>query len=381
MQLVQEKSYKESLPEVIGPTSSSVWFRPLDERQVVIVGEHHILTVSSKRVLCPDGVSFLNWFLLNIEPRIQDWHIFFEMEPATIDPEFSLTPIPLLYRYLNDNKQLKAKIHWVDTRQDSDYGSESLASLYEFLEQATRSKDASDIKKTHEYLSALLQNTLDNVKRASYFIEKQISKMEYPHDRSILRGLLQSNLELLQSLDYNLNPEKSRLTPDELNRAYFHLYRISISFMDLYFVSRMMKPYVHNALLLCGDAHRLNIEHILYIMGFKKIFPQSEYFGYSCATMPGIYTSVKDHPPFPRRPRPFPDPDPVHLALSQLKSKIRHPYRANQLNTSIWDKVSDKEILNLAKKSGIDVDVVKQAIEEMRKNPVSRASRKRKVTK
>lgn len=42
------------------------------------------------------------------------------MEPEAVDHPFALTPIIMLHRYLKDNKELKAKIHWVGTRQDDD---------------------------------------------------------------------------------------------------------------------------------------------------------------------------------------------------------------------------------------------------------------------
>lgn len=376
--------------QVMGPVHTSVWKRWADGRQVVIVGEMHELVFPTDEVVCEDGIVFLKWFRQQIEPHIAKWDIFLEAR-RTETREFELNPLNALQAYLVENPQLDSRVHWINLRTPI------YSILQEVLGASLWEKAVSgDTKQLVVSINQFLLETWKALWQADFLTDKQISKVEYPQDRVVLRNLVSNRNKQFKLIVSDLLYVTSQDPIDlfELGSLRNKLLTVSNSLMELYLVARMLKPYVHNALVVCGDFHRGSLAAPLTQLGFVHVYPGSSpqmYLGtFSCFDMPNLSSEIAPHPrdiaPFPKEKQEQVQADDGHyrhyryyriadekadelkwkkrFLVSQLRSAIRHPYLAHQMNRSYFADLSTEDILDLARKNFLDPEKVKKVLSE-----------------
>jgi len=358
--------------QVVGPAHSSIWKRWADGRQLVIVGEYHRLKFPPDRVVCEDGIPFLKWFRQQVEPDLVHWDIFLEIPLGGIRG-FQLNPLNALQSYLLANPELKARVHWIDVRQEA--GDEFLSKLLEDIAHLAGSVSSPEsVDKMIDLMGLLFTRTTERIQNADLLTEKQISKVEYPQDRLMLRSFLTNRAVLLATIHQAFELAKESRDLSELLKYQAILVRINNSLMDFYFLARMLKPYVHNALLVCGDSHRLNLQPHLVDLGFIQVFPdlspREDLGPYSCSDMPNLKSDVTPHPKHalfysaPTLPHVFDEKAKERIVLSQLRSAIRHPYLIHQMNTSGIATLTEKQLLDLAEKYSLNMDKVRKVVSD-----------------
>lgn len=356
--------------QVVGPNFCNVWFRPQDQRQLVIVGEYHNLVFPSDTVVCEDGFPFLHWFVQQMGPDFSKWDVFLEI-PKGGERPFQLNPLNALDSFLRFNK-LGVRVHWSDLRQDPDNKEFSivLESLHELSKTPTPTSETIEIMK--QRIIYLYRQTIIKIDHANLLTEKQIIKMERAHDRFILRYLLAGRIEEFSNLFTSFLNIKYIQDMSELITLYRRLISLNNSLMEYYFLARMLKPYVRNALFVTGDSHRINLQVPLAMLGFIQLFPGQESLAevghYSCTNMPDLKFNAMSFPSddliMPRYILPVQVGDiyKPSLLISQLKSSMRYPYSAEQMNTSHFEGITEDVLLDIAKSHSLDMDKVKDVV-------------------
>jgi hypothetical protein len=308
-----------------GIVGYSIWTRP--DKVIIILGEDHRVP-GREKCLQEGAAKFLPWFLANFKKHVrpdETWDIFLERQlPVIFEknvPAFS--PLLLIHNYaLKENcfahlkteeKKTKTqkepcspfRFHYFDWRLHI----HPLAFYFRNL-----SENLSPSEKLHHVRTSfsIFKNYVEKDFPASLLLLRnkfvqQIKKSGEAKDQEELIRLLQDMQKRNQALTTQLQLELGKFenmtnkmseTPSafeyqEYKMEWKRVMQILVKqhyLSDYYAIARIMKPYIHRSVILCGYGHLQHLDKLLFRFGFhleQSYFRPKDNFK-ACVPMPII---------------------------------------------------------------------------------------------
>lgn len=259
---------------VIGPNSVSIWVRPRDGRQIVVIGQNEGIDLEETGPrYCSPGIFFIAWYRQVIEPQEDKWKIIVNVLEGKL--HFNFNPNTALAIYTRDKIQTtlvmepKERINYLQELGPLDGNVESILRLLSILVE-----NIEDVwGKSHD-----ITDEQDN-KLVAYWVNSQIKEAK----QYLTKEKKVSSVASLKKLAIRLN----------------------CIFQDVLFVLENIIPALSsdkkNTLIVCIDEEQREIlDNVFPVLGFLQTFPAKH--GWlvdidlpSCVNMPEIDPDIEPY--------------------------------------------------------------------------------------
>lgn len=265
--------------QLIGPSSISLWIRPFDARQVLIIGQNTQVNLEGTAPdFCYQSVVFLRWFRQVIEPQKDKWSIIMPGET----PKFSLDPISALYVY---NKEYNLNLGISDVEK-SQLDPNFATSLFE---GGIGNYIAMDV-----WLAKLFE-------RYQSSFEKKGHHMTQSDMKHLVHFFEFSKTHFLRDIDASDRENKTKLEKRVRGIVCGLQILLDITAFLFAMLSTSLKK---NVMILLSENERHNLESVIPLFGFQQIYPTMAGWRRfvqrpSCTVMPRLDTELKEDPSLP----------------------------------------------------------------------------------
>ena len=276
--LLQQKK-KGVLGSVLGPSSSSVWIRPYDGRQAVIVGQNDMIDLSgSQPNYCADSVVFLAWFRAVVKPQLKEWSIVLPEKKS----HFSMQPLDALGMYMAIREPGATVV-----RKDM--------TPYELMQEVADKSFYASVVDQEAQLRELVgvRGYLEDIYRSVSGVGQTMSHQ----DRSYLQNLLEEQISRIKDWESILREEE---IPADVTAQLTQPFLFAVPSLAFAFsiIGDILSSVKHNILVVCSDNERHVLDSLLPLFGFLQVYPSVEgwspfHVSPSCTAMPNLTPDIK----------------------------------------------------------------------------------------